>query len=652
MSPLKDQVQIDEMRRRLYERGVEPTATPRHGLSRVEQSPQMAWPGQKPIMPPGDMPVDHRPEVLDEPTVDVHAPTMTKKRFRFSFRTVLLLGALGVFLLAILFSSLYLMFGNSQISNKNISIAISAPLTTPGGEVMNIQISVTNQNKVPIESAVLIVNYPAGSKSTDTPAKDLYEERITLDRINAGEAINIPLKAVMYGEENQERQIKATIEYRLIDSNGTFYKESDPLTFKISSSPVVISVETIKKVSAGQDVEVKLTIKSNASTPLKDVLIAANYPTNFDYSSAEPNPVFRESAWLIKELLPETSTIIIIKGGIVGKQTEEFQIQFSAGTPKQDNQFIIGSVLANATADFVIEQPFINVGIGVNNLTTEVVTLPTGKDTQVEVSVQNTLDQTLYDMAVEVAVKGNILVRENVQVTNGFYDSVKDVIRFEPSGDKGLSSVAPGATKKFLFTLKPGDQKSTPSYTLTANAYARRVNEASATEQLVGTAKTEVKFTSSVTVVRTVARNVPGFIDVGPIPPTPDIKTSYTVTLAASAGGNDVTGGVLSTSLPQYVSWENLSSGDGTLAFNPVSKELTWTVGEIKAGSKKTTTFQIALLPSQNQIGTTPAVLGTQRFRATDRFTSEVIRAEAPPASSELGPESGLEENNGQVTRP
>ena len=652
MSPLKDQVQIDEMRRRLYERGVEPTATPRHGLSKVAQSPQMAWPGQKPIMPPGDIPVDHRPEVLDEPTVDVHTPAMTKKRFRFSFRTVLLLGALGAFLLAILFSSLYLMFGNSQISNKNISIAISAPLTTPGGEVMNIQISVTNQNKVPIESAVLIVNYPAGSKSTDTPAKDLYEERITLDRINAGEAINIPLKAVMYGEENQERQIKATIEYRLVESNGTFYKESDPLTFKISSSPVVISVETIKKVSAGQDVEVKLTIKSNASTPLKDVLITANYPTNFDYSSAEPNPVFRESAWLIKELLPETATVIVIKGGIVGKQTEEFQIQFSAGTPKQDNQFMIGSVLANATADFVIEQPFINVGIGVNNLTTEVVTLPTGKDTQVEVSVQNTLDQTLYDMAVEVAVKGNILVRENVQVTNGFYDSVKDVIRFEPSGDKGLSSVAPGATKKFLFTLKPGDQKSTPSYTLTANAYARRVNEASATEQLVGTAKTEVKFTSSVAVVRTVARNVPGFIDVGPIPPAPDTKTSYTVTLAASAGGNDVTGGVLSTSLPQYVSWENLSSGDGTLAFNPVSKELTWTVGEIKAGAKKTTTFQIALLPSQNQIGTTPAVLGTQRFRATDRFTSEVIRAEAPPASSELGLESGLEENNGQVTRP
>ena len=652
MSVLRDQAQIDEMRRRLYERGVTPHAQDRHALSPTNQTPATTWAGQRPVEMPDIHPVDHRPEVLDEPTVEIHETILSKKRRRYSYRTIILLGTLGAFLLAILFSSLYLMFGNSQISNKNISIAITAPLTIGGGEVMNIQVAVTNQNKVPIESAVLIINYPAGTKSSDTPAKDLYEERITLNRINAGEAINTPLKAVMYGEENQERQLKATIEYRLVDSNGTFYKESDPLTFKISSSPVVIRVESTKKVSAGQDVEVKLTIQSNASTPLKDLLITANYPTNFDYSSAEPAPAFRESAWLVKELLPEKSTTIIIKGNIVGKQTEEFQIQFSAGTPQQDNQFIIGSVLANATADFVIEQPFIDVGIGVNGLLTDVVTLPTGKDTQVEVSVQNTLDQTLYDMAVEVAIKGNILVRENVQVNNGFYDSVKDVIRFDPSGDKSLSSVAPGATKKFVFTLKPGDQKSTPSYALTANAYARRVNETSATQLLVGTAKTEVKFTSSVAVARTVSRNVPGFIDVGPIPPAPDTKTSYTVTLAASAGGNDVTGGVLSTSLPQYVSWENLSSGDGTLAFNPVSKELTWSVGEIKAGTKKSTTFQIALLPSQNQIGTTPAMLGTQRFRATDRFTSEVIRAEAPPASSELGPESGMEENNGQVTRP
>ena len=105
----------------------------------------------------------------------------------------------------------------------------------------------------------------------------------------------------------------------------------------------------------------------------------------------------------------------------------------------------------------------------------------------------------------------------------------------------------------------------------------------------------------------------------------------------------------MTTSLPQYINWKNIKVGDGTLDFNPISKELSWTIGNIDAGVTKATTFQIGLLPSQNQIGTTPAVLGTTRLRATDRFTNEVVRAESAPASSELPLSSGMEQENGKV---
>ena len=649
MTEIKNQARMEEMRRRLYERGGTTHPEARHDMTTNPDQVTTAWVQPKPIPQPTAF--DPRPEVLDEPTLEVHEPVLTKKGWRYSYRAIILLVALGIFVAVLGVSSLYLMFGNTQISSKNIGITIAGPLTIGGGEIMSLQVAITNENAVPIESVVLIVKYPVGTKSAEDNPRDLYEERITLNTIAAGESINVPVKAVMFGEENQEREILATVEYHLVDSNGTFYKEADPLKFKINSSPIVISVDSLQKVSAGQSVEVALTIKSNATTPLRNILISANYPNNFDYSSASPDPIYRESEWMIEEIKPGESTKIVIKGVIVGQQAEAFQMQFSAGTPKQDNEFMIGSVLANATTDFVIEQPFIGVNIGINGLTSSVVTLKTGDETIVVVTVQNTLEESLYDMAVEVAVKGNILVRESVDVKKGFYDSVKDVIRFDPSGDGSLSQVAPGAKKTFTFTLKPGTQTATPSYTVTANAYARRVNETRATEQLVGTAKSEVKFTSSVTVGRTVARGVAGFADVGPLPPVADMETSYTITLKAGAGGNDVTGAVAVTSLPQYVTWKNVSLGDGSLVFNPISKELTWNIGDIDAGKEKQITFQISLLPSQNQIGTTPAVLGAQRLRATDRFTSEVIRAESVPASTELGPESGLEAENGKVRK-
>lgn len=647
MPDFKDPEKLQDMRRRLYERGSEPVPVVRHQLSATPHVAPPAWTDQ-PEIPTLQTPVlDPRTGVLTEPTIDVVPP---KKR-RLSYRAIILLVSAALFLLVLGLSSLYLMFGNTLISSNNIGISIAGPLTIGGGEEMKLQVGVTNQNKVPIESAVLIVTYPPGTKSVGEDSKDIFEERVTLNRISAGEAVNVPVSAIIFGEENQEQQIRATIEYRLVDSNGTFFKEADPLTFKINSSPVVIRVDTVKKVSAGQEIDVKLTIQSNSPNPLKNLLVSASYPSNFEYTTASPEPMYRESEWLIDEILPEKSTTITIKGVVVGNQSEEFQLQFSVGTPQKDNQFMIGSVLANATADFLIEQPFINVGMEIDGKTSDVVTLATGKSTGVTVVVQNTLTETLYDMVVEVEVKGNILVRELVEVEDGYYDSVKDVIRYEPSGNQNLVQIDPGATKEFTFILKPSDKTETPSFSLTANAYARRVFENRATEQLVGTVKREVKFTSSVGIVRKLARGVPGFIDGGSVPPVADMETTYTVNLQASAGGNDVTGAVVTTSLPQYVSWKNLALGDGSVVFNPISKEITWTIGGIDAGSNKNISFQVGLLPSQNQIGITPAVVGAQRFRATDRFTGEVVRAEGAPLSSELGIESGFEEQNGRVQK-
>lgn len=649
MTEIKSQVRMEEMRRRLYERGGETHPQVRHDMTVNPDMVPEKW--VKPESIPQPTAFDPRPAVLDTPTVEVHEPAPEKAKSGWSYRTIILLATLGCFFLALGLSSLYLMFGNTQLSSKNIAISIAGPLTVGGGETMSLTVAITNQNKSSIESVVLIMKYPVGTKSADDTAKDLYEDRITLNSIKPGESINVPVKAVVFGEENQEEQILATVEYHLVDSNGTFYKDADPLKFKINSSPLVISVDALNKVSAGQSVDVMLTIKSNATAPLEDLLISANYPNNFDFTSSDPKPAYRESEWAIKELKPGESQKILIKGVIVGQQAEQFQMQFSAGTPQKDNQFSIGSILAKASTDFTIEQPFITVGLGINAQKASVVTLKMGEETRVEVTVQNTLEESLYDMAVEVGVKGNVLVRESVVVTGGFYDSAKDVIRFDPSGDSTLSQIAPGEKKTFNFILKPSNQKTTPSFTVTANAYGRRVNEDRATEHLVGTAKTEVKFTSSVAVNRTISRAVAGFADIGPLPPVADTETTYVVTLKASAGGNDVTDAAVTTSIPQYVNWKNLSVGDGTLTFNPISKELVWTIGTITAGTVKQTTFQIGLLPSQNQIGTTPAVLGTQRLRATDRFTSEVIRAENVPASSELGPESGFEAENGKVLK-
>jgi hypothetical protein len=459
------------------------------------------------------------------------------------------------------------------------------------------------------------------------------------------------VKAIIFGEENQEQEIRATIEYRLVDSNGTFYKEAEPLVFKISSSPVTITVESVKKVSAGQEIETKLIIRSNSSAPLKDILISANYPTSFDFTTAMPAPAYQENQWIIKELKPEGSATIVIKGFISGLQTEKFQMQFSAGTPRADNQFIMGSTLATAVADFEIEQPFIKLGLSINSQSSDVAVLPIGTAPNVTVSVTNTLAESLYNLVVEVQLKGNIINREKIVVSGGYYDSVKDVIRYEVSGNPSLAQVGPGDSRSFNFSLSEIVDVVTPSFSVTANAYARRVSESSATEQLVGTASGEVKFSSTVGIERQVTHASLPFGDVGPVPPAADRKTTYTVTFEVRAGANDVTNAVLTTSLPQYVTWENKTTGAGTFTFNTVSKELEWKAGEVAANKAVQASFQVGLVPSQNQIGSIPAITTGLTLKAIDRFTGTELRATAAPLSAQLSEEAGFSADSGKVVR-
>mgnify|MGYP003475687052 FL=1 len=112
-----------------------------------------------------------------------------------------------------------------------------------------------------------------------------------------------------------------------------------------------------------------------------------------------------------------------------------------------------------------------------------------------------------------------------------------------------------------------------------------------------------------------------------------------------------MTSATVATALPQYVSWQNQSSGDGTVSFNPVSKEIIWSIGDIDAGKEKQMKFQVGLLPSQTQIGSAPAILAASRFRATDRFTGDVVRADSAPLSTELSTEAGFEKGNGIIRR-
>lgn len=259
MSGIKNQEKLEEVRNRLYERGTQEQIAKSHELSDTKEQVASSWRvPPKPIAKPKPKPeVEAVQEFVPEiQSNDIYETDMAPKKRNNGYRIKILLAGVGFFVLAMAISSLFLIFGGGGISGDNITIAATGPFTVGGGQELQMQVGITNDNAIPIESATLIVEYPNGTQSSTEPGKELFTERLTLDIVNSGETVNIPMRAVVFGEENDEKIVKVSIEYRVQGSNATFFKVAEPLRFKISSSPIIMRADTLKKVSSGQETEV------------------------------------------------------------------------------------------------------------------------------------------------------------------------------------------------------------------------------------------------------------------------------------------------------------------------------------------------------------------------------------------------------------
>jgi hypothetical protein len=299
--------------------------------------------------------------------------------------------------------------------------------------------------------------------------------------------------------------------------------------------------------------------------------------------------------------------------------------------------------LADARAEFVLEQPFIAVGIEIDGDEDKKVVLEQGKGSNVVVSIKNTLSESVYDMVVEVVPSGNALSAESINSREGFYDSNKGLIRFDVTNTQGLSQVAPGASHKLDFSITPQESQNTTSFTIAVNVYARRVADSAAQQQLIGTVSAEARYESEAAVMPKVLYKG------GPLPPVVGQTTSYQVTLTAAAGSNNLTNSILTTSLPGYVEWTNEFNGPGTVEFNPVSRQLYWNIGDINGGTSKDLVFTVNFLPSLSQVGINPLLVNNQTLKATDRFTNTPVSATAQGVTTELTEDTGYEEGNGTV---
>ena len=560
-----------------------------------------------------------------------------------TYRLKIILASLFVFAGVLVFSIFIFLSGsNGEISSRNIDISIDAPRSIGSGEVVPIKVLVHNKNPVPIEFASIIVEYPTGTRPVEGGSRALNTERIRIPNIGVNERHEEEMQVVIFGEEDEVKDIRFSFEYRIQGTNSILQQDMDTIALRMTSAPLVVLVDATERVSAGQETDILVRVRSNASAPLRNVLLTAQYPGAFDFTESNPAPSARRNTWRINEINPGEVQEVAIRGAFTGGQDDEFVIDFSAGMPREDNEFILDTIFSSVRSEFTIEQPFIDVKIAAAGQSGRTVTLNSDQQIEFKIDVLNTLNQPVYDMSIDVALEGNGVNPDRVQSLRGFFDSVDGVVRFNVTTDSDLSQIRAGSSRSLTFRTTPRDVQ-TSQMDLRVNVMARRIQDASATEQLVGTASMAVQFSSNINAAARLNHIS------GPVPPIAEQETTYAITLDAIAGANDLTDTVVTATLPTYVRWLDSYEGPGSVTYNPSNQEITWNVGSVSADITEQLTFNVVFRPSRTQARSSPILLNRQFIRATDRFTGTVVRGEGSAINTELSRDLGFERGDSLV---
>ncbi len=628
MPPQDDQNRIEELKKSLYTRGAPEVRTHRKlRFSDVNSGEvKSAW---------------------NEPVEKVEEPVVLNAEYKdhsMSILTKLLIGSV-IFCIIAVCAGVYLFFnGANLISGNNISVVISGPVSIPGGEPVTFGIKVTNNNTIDLQLVDMSVAFPPGATNPNDPTQALTTYNQLLGDIPVGQATSTSISAIIFGEENIQKTITATLTYKVKGSSAIFTKVAT-YDVLINSSPVIVSVDSFISITSGQEFDITVNLKSNSQDVLKNLVLKGDYPFGFTYISSNLPALSDNATWKIGDIPLGGSRSIVIHGKLVGENTDTRVFHFTVGAKSSTNSSIIGTEYGAITQNISIEKPFITLTLGVNGDTSGADIV--GKFNTAErmtLTWFNNLSTSVSNVQLAVNFAGTAYDKTGIQPDIGYFDSANNRIIWNQQTNPELAMVQAGGSGSVSFSMVPLGKSSTdlnsnqsinPTISLSANVSADRTQDTGASGSLTATVNRLVKVASNVSLSGRVERSVGPFTNSGPIPPKAEQKTTYTISWIISNTTSSVSNAEVTATLPPYVTWlGNVSPTNENITYDPNSGAITWNAGTVTPNASMSSTnrrevdFQVSLQPSITQVGTSPTLVNQASLTATDDFTQAQLSSQ------------------------
>lgn len=644
---------IERLRRAMYSRkyGEQMGPRERRALEESESSVPEDWARRqeerppKPVLPLEAIFVEQRKRVLP-----------------------ILKWALGIaavfFVCAILFFVYYLYFGGeSAISARNIDIAITGPGQIAGGESVDLQVIVTNRNREALDLAELIVTYPLGTRLNQGNCT-VNSCRISLGTIEPGVPTAIKLPAIYQGSAGQRAVVHVEVEYRLGGSISIFNASAD-YAFVFSSAPLSIAVEGNTETISGQLMQLTLTVLSNASQAIPNVLLSVSEPFGFKLASSEPARG-GDKLWHLGTLSPGEKKTVTLTGTLSGETGDSRLFRFTAGGRASATSTAIDTPLSDTELAVTIAQPFLKLDLTINDVSsTKAIPVSPGSFVHVAVSYTNNLSTPIDNAIVVARLSGMEIDGATVHSEDGFYRSTDKTVLWDAGTTDGvLEHIDAGASGKLNFTFqvpKPEDLSAGKDALLviSINAAGERFGQSGVPENLQSAVQQKVAVASDLRIHADGLYTNNPFGVTGLLPPKAGVETAYAIAFTITNSTNAIKNARVTALLPPYVRLigNHYAPNTEEVSFNGNTSVFTWDVREIAPGAgldgvpPRQVVVEIGFTPSTSQIGSQPILIKNVQLTGVDELTGNAVTKRADDVTTNLTGDPAFSPTNATVVR-
>ncbi len=627
-----DDSHLEELNRQLYERKRPDVEDMRHRF-RVEES--------------------RVPHAWQSPTMDDNHTQHIPRRPK-TIRNIFLVAG-GIFLASVAFMFISLSLGRNAVSNDNIALDVSAKTFVDGGEDIDYTIALTNGNSVPLELVDLVIEYTTSTPVAGVvPQKESIRKSIgtVLPRQRLIESFDISL----FGEEGEERDILARLEYRVPESTSIFTKETS-FRVGIRSAPLIIDITAPDRIVHNQTITYTLNVRSNALTRIANAAIQVEMPSGFQFIESEPASSVGKNIWILGDIEPADTRTVAITGRLTGEASNQKTIIARVGTLDSATGNSLVTTYSSHTHGVVLEAPFINAYFTINRSNEPVVALNTGSSVEGIIAWQNTLPVRLNDVRIIVELEGSIFDASKVNARDGRYDSNTKSMTWNQDTEAELVRVEPNASNTVGFSFPTQIASSAGTGVQSPEMSLRLSIRATGDDGVIYTAEdidsVRILLNSSATLDQKTLHSSGPLANSGPIPPAVGKTTTYTLQLTIHNSSNKLTKGRLEAKLPTGITWLNRTApASQKVNYNTESRTIVWDIGDLAPGTGFTANpkelyLQVGVTPSISDLGNKMKLLSDIVFTATDSFTGSDIRITRLEHTNQLKGDSI--ENNGAV---